>query len=269
MACALFASRHLKGFLAPYPSITIYGFVAVFRTGACNVELRGHERHLLHDRGAQHHRIFISGIWQSQDHGLLTQVGHTSDAPSTECVHRLASAQIERTTTATENTKSGATSATLNVNCAANLLLKSVSRFKERRPPAVTPAGSEPRPAHTLCGLTWQVTLPDVKQLRLSEDAVLHMRRILDEFSYACNGDISRGSTRQRLYQLLFEFFDTFGSHVFRRPAWLQLIPQQGQLATPYPLVEGRGLLYTQCRQKGGDAKDGCVATLTAEFAKT
>ena len=67
--------------------------------------------------------------------------------------------------------------------------------------------------------LTWQVTLPDEKQLRLSEDAVLHMRRILDEFSYVCDDGISLGSTRQRLHQLLAEFFDTFGSHVFRRPA--------------------------------------------------
>ena len=63
------------------------------------------------------------------------------------------------------------------------------------------------------------MTLPDSKQLRLSEDAVLHMRRILDEFNYACERGISRPSTRQRLHQLLFDFFDTFGSHVFRPPA--------------------------------------------------
>ena len=64
------------------------------------------------------------------------------------------------------------------------------------------------------------MTLPDAKQLRLSEDAVLHMRRILDEFTFACDGGILRGSTRQRLHQLLADFFDTFGSHVFRCPAW-------------------------------------------------
>ena len=63
------------------------------------------------------------------------------------------------------------------------------------------------------------MTLPDAKQLRLSEDAVLHMRRIVDEFSYATDDNAPRGSTKQRLHQLLFEFFDTFGSHVFRRPA--------------------------------------------------
>jgi len=62
------------------------------------------------------------------------------------------------------------------------------------------------------------VTLPDAKQLRLSENAVLHMRRILDEFTFACDGGISRGSTRQRLHQLLADFFDAFGSHVFRGP---------------------------------------------------
>ena len=65
------------------------------------------------------------------------------------------------------------------------------------------------------------MTLPDEKQLRLSEDAVLHMRRILEEFSYVCDDGISLGSTRQRLHQLLAEFFDTFGSHVFRRPAYV------------------------------------------------
>ena len=81
-------------------------------------------------------------------------------------------------------------------------------------------AGAPPRPHH---GLTWQVTLPDAKQLRLSEDAVLHMRRILDEFTFACDGGISRGSTRQRLHQLLADFFNKFGSHVFRHPAWWQL----------------------------------------------
>ena len=64
------------------------------------------------------------------------------------------------------------------------------------------------------------MTLPDAKQLRLSEDAVLHMRRIVDEFSYATDHGTSRGSTHQRLHQLLFEFFDTFGSHVFRHQAW-------------------------------------------------
>ena len=85
-------------------------------------------------------------------------------------------------------------------------------------------AGAPPRPRR---GLTWQVTLPDAKQLRLSEDAVLHLRRILDEFNHARDHGISRGSTRQRLHQLLFEFFDTFGSHVFRPPAWWQLIPRQ------------------------------------------
>ena len=63
------------------------------------------------------------------------------------------------------------------------------------------------------------MTLPDAKQLRLSEDAVLHMRRIVDEFSYATDDNNSRGSTNQRLHQLLFDFFDTFGSHVFRRLA--------------------------------------------------
>ena len=81
-------------------------------------------------------------------------------------------------------------------------------------------AGAPPRPHH---GLAWQVTLPDAKQLRLSEDAVLHMRRILDEFTFACDGGISRGSTRQRLHQLLADFFNKFGSHVFRHPAWWQL----------------------------------------------
>ena len=80
--------------------------------------------------------------------------------------------------------------------------------------------------------MAWQVTLPDAKQLRLSEDAVLHMRRIVDEFSYATGDNTPRGSTKQRLHQLLFEFFDTFGSHVFRRPAcgaWqlISLIAQQ------------------------------------------
>ena len=82
-------------------------------------------------------------------------------------------------------------------------------------PPA---QGRSPAPP-TLCDLTWQVTLPDAKQLRLSEDAVLHMRRIVDEFSYATGDNTPRGSTKQRLHQLLFDFFDTFGSHVFRRPA--------------------------------------------------
>ena len=98
------------------------------------------------------------------------------------------------------------------------------------------------------------MTLPDAKQLRLSEDAVLHMRRIVDEFSYATDDNTSRGSTKQRLHQLLFEFFDTFGSHVFRRPAcgaW-QLTSRllQGHIspATPCQLVKGRGLLYIHCR---------------------
>ena len=72
--------------------------------------------------------------------------------------------------------------------------------------------------------------MPDVKQLRLSEDAVLHMRRIVDEFSYATDDNTSRGSTKQRLHQLLFEFFDTFGSHVFRRQACSG--------GTPDPLVK-------------------------------
>ena len=104
----------------------------------------------------------------------------------------------------------------MKVTCAANLLLKSVSRFKARRVARQRRAGAPP----TLCSLTcWQVTLPDAKQLRLSEDAVLHMRRIVDEFTYAIDDNTSRGSTKQRLHQLLFEFFDTFGSHVFRRPA--------------------------------------------------
>ena len=94
---------------------------------------------------------------------------------------------------------------------------------EQSSPPA---QGRSPAPP-TLCDLTWQVTLPDAKQLRLSEDAVLHMRRIVDEFSYATDHGTPRGSTHQRLHQLLFEFFDTFGSHVFRRPAWWQLIPRQ------------------------------------------
>ena len=95
---------------------------------------------------------------------------------------------------------------------------------------------AKPQPSPMLCDLTWQVTLPDAKQLRLSEDAVLHMRRILDEFTYACDGGTSHGSTHQRLHQLLFEFFDTFGSHVFRRPACL---PWQGNGSPSalYPLV--------------------------------
>ena len=87
--------------------------------------------------------------------------------------------------------------------------------------------------------MAWQVTLPDAKQLRLSEDAVLHMRRIVDEFSYATGDNTSRGSTKQRLHQLLFDFFDTFGSHVFRRPACgaQQLTAHQGHSSpgTPSP----------------------------------
>ena len=114
-----------------------------------------------------------------------------------------------------------------------------------------------------------------MKQLRLSEDAVLHMRRILDEFNYACDGDISRGSTRQRLYQLVFEFFDTFGSHVFRRPACCSfcLVKDNSQRRTRSWKPEGCSL-YT----KGGClGTKGCKGwlrchtdtTLTAEFAKT
>ena len=100
-------------------------------------------------------------------------------------------------------------------------------------------------------GLTCQVTLPDAKQLRLSEDAALHMRRIVDEFSYATNDNNSRGSTKQRLHQLLFDFFDTFGSHVFRRPACgAAYRTARAQLSHMplYPLVKGRRLLYTHCR---------------------
>ena len=90
------------------------------------------------------------------------------------------------------------------------------------------------------------MTLPDEKQLRLSEDAVLLMRRILDEFNHQCDSGISLGSTRQRLHQLLAEFFDTFGSHVFRRPAKVEALrwQERGCPARPHPpLLEGRGLL--------------------------
>ena len=37
----------------------------------------------------------------------------------------------------------------------------------------------------------------------------------------------ARRTRRQRVHQLLVEFFDTFGSHVFRPAAWWQLIPRQ------------------------------------------
>ena len=118
-----------------------------------------------------------------------------------------------RTVTITENDKEKAETKSDYVRTASNVLFKSVDRFKVRTSPSR--ARASPRPHE---GLTWQVTLPDAKQLRLSEDAVLHMRRILDEFTFACDGGISRGSTRQRLHQLLAAFFDTFGSHVFRGP---------------------------------------------------
>ena len=143
--------------------------------------------------------------------------------------------QIDRTYASSTETKAGDAIATLNVTCAANLLLKSVGRFKVRSPASTVPK-QRPANARALCcglrefsqlALTWQVTLPDEKQLRLSEDAVLHMRRILDEFSYACDEGISRPSTRQRLRQLLFEFFDTFGSHVFRSPAIVEACWQE------------------------------------------
>ena len=81
------------------------------------------------------------------------------------------------------------------------------------------------------------MTLPDEKQLRLSEDAVLLVRRILDEFNHQCDSGISLGSTRQSLHQLLAELFDTFGSHVFRRPAKVEALrwQERGCPARPHP----------------------------------
>ena len=54
------------------------------------------------------------------------------------------------------------------------------------------------------------------------------MRRILDEFNHQCDDSgISLGSTGQRLHQQLAEFFDNFGSHVFRRPAKVEALRWQ------------------------------------------
>ena len=91
-----------------------------------------------------------------------------------------------------EDAKGGGEVEDKEVKRASNLLIKQVSRFTVR--------------------------LPDPSQLRLSEDAVLHLHRVMDEYNNAYQLGPSLPSTRQRLHQQLHDFFDAFGSHFFRGP---------------------------------------------------
>ena len=187
-----------------------------FRTGALCVKLCVHDGYRILSRDNKNLENWIFRLGRGRFRGQRTQVKPATDQPSAEFVCPLASAQTTQFFSSSSKDAAEAASASIKVNRAGNVLFKSVNRFKARSSPPAQ--GRSPAPP-TLRGLTWQVILPDAKQLRLSEDAVLHMRRIVDEFSYATSDNTSRGSTKQRLHQLLFDFFDTFGSHVFRRPA--------------------------------------------------